>query len=64
MLDDIAYIWIRSLGLSISPLPFEAPKHQVSTLWKAAQQGDVGIRWFIGLIEQVAQMSWTMGQVG
>jgi LysR family transcriptional activator of mexEF-oprN operon len=54
--DFIAHTWSRSLGLHISPLPFETPTHQISALWKTAQQGDSGLRWLIGLIEQAARI--------
>lgn len=55
--DYIARTWSRSLGLRISPLPFDTPIHQVSALWKTAHQGDSGLRWLIGLIGQAARMS-------
>ncbi|WP_240159061.1 MULTISPECIES: LysR family transcriptional regulator [unclassified Burkholderia] len=55
--DYIARIWSRSLGLRISPLPFDTPMHQVSALWKTAHQGDSGLRWLIGLTEQAARMN-------
>lgn len=53
--DYIARIWSRSLGLRISTLPFDTPTHQISALWKTAHQGDRGLRWLIGLAEQVAR---------
>ncbi|MCP3728565.1 LysR family transcriptional regulator [Paraburkholderia sp. CNPSo 3272] len=55
--DYIARTWSRSLGLRISALPFDTPTHRISALWKTAQQGDSGLRWLIGLIEQAAGMS-------
>ncbi|GAB3789795.1 LysR family transcriptional regulator [Dyella agri] len=53
--DYIARIWSRSLGLSISPLPFESPAHQISALWKTSHQGDSGLRWLVDLIDQVVR---------
>lgn len=55
--DYVARTWSSSLGLRISPLPFDVPTHQISALWKTAHQGDSGLRWFIGLTERVAQLS-------
>lgn len=51
--DYIARIWSRSLGLSISPLPFETPAHQISVLWKTSHQADSGLRWLVDLIDRV-----------
>lgn len=51
--DYIARIWSRSLGLSISPLPFDTPVHQIGVLWKTAHQGDIGLRWLVNLIDKV-----------
>jgi LysR family transcriptional activator of mexEF-oprN operon len=55
--DYIARTWSRSLGLRISPLPFDTPAHQVSALWKTAHQNDMGLCWLIGLIEKIARKS-------
>jgi LysR family transcriptional activator of mexEF-oprN operon len=55
--DYIARTWSRSIGLRISPLPFDTPTYQISALWKTAQQGDGGLRWLIKLIEQAARIS-------
>ncbi|VVE87482.1 LysR family transcriptional regulator [Pandoraea bronchicola] len=55
--DYIARTWSRSLGLRISPLPFDTPTHQISALWKTSHQGDSGLRWLIGLTEQAARTS-------
>lgn len=55
--DYVARTWSDSLGLRISPLPFDTPAQKISALWKTAHQGDSGLRWFIGLIEQVAKSS-------
>ncbi|WP_114240742.1 LysR family transcriptional regulator [Dyella sp. C9] len=53
--DYIADTWARSLGLRVSPLPFDTPTHQVSALWKTAHQGDAGLCWLIELVGDVAR---------
>jgi len=53
--DYIARIWSRSLGLSISPLPFETPVHQISALWKTSHHEDIGLRWLVDRIDQVVR---------
>jgi hypothetical protein len=37
-----AATWRDALGLAVSPLPFETPGYEVSLLWAAAQDGDLG----------------------
>ena len=43
--DYIAAVWRDSLGLAVSPLPFEVPGYEVSMLWTAANDQDPGLRW-------------------
>ena len=50
--DYIAAVWRDSLGLAVSPLPFEVPGYEVSMLWSAANDQDPGLRW---LAESMAQ---------
>ncbi len=50
--DYIAAVWRDSLGLAVSPLPFEVPGYEVSMLWTAANDQDPGLRW---LAESMAQ---------
>lgn len=52
--DYVAKAWSDSLGLRVSPLPFETPVHRVGALWKAAHDGDAGLRWLIDLIADTA----------
>lgn len=52
--DYVARAWSDSLGLRVSPLPFETPAHRVGALWKAAHASDAGLRWLIGLIAKIA----------
>jgi LysR family transcriptional activator of mexEF-oprN operon len=48
-----AATWHDALGLAVSPLPFETPGYEVSLLWAAAQDGDPGLRWLLGLMAEV-----------
>jgi LysR family transcriptional activator of mexEF-oprN operon len=40
-----AATWRDALGLAVSPLPFETPRYEVSLLWTAAHDGDLGLQW-------------------
>jgi LysR family transcriptional regulator, mexEF-oprN operon transcriptional activator len=41
----IAGAWRDALGLAVSPLPFAVPEYEVTLLWKAASDGDLGLEW-------------------
>jgi len=45
----IAGAWRDALGLSVSQLPFEVPKYQVSLMWTAANDSDAGLSWLASL---------------
>ncbi|MBJ2156988.1 LysR family transcriptional regulator [Variovorax sp. IB41] len=48
-----AATWRDALGLAVSPLPFDSPSYEVSLLWTAAHDGDLGLQWLISLIHEV-----------
>ncbi len=48
-----AATWRDALGLAVSPLPFETPRYEVSLLWTAAQDGDLGLQWLVSLMSEV-----------
>jgi LysR family transcriptional activator of mexEF-oprN operon len=48
-----AATWRDALGLAVSPLPFDSPSYQVSLLWTAAHDGDLGLQWLISLMHEV-----------
>lgn len=48
-----AATWRDALGLAVSPLPFETPRYEVSLLWTAAQDGDLGLQWLVSLMGEV-----------
>jgi LysR family transcriptional activator of mexEF-oprN operon len=48
-----AATWRDALGLAVSPLPFDSPSYQVSLLWTAAHDGDLGLQWLISLMHAV-----------
>lgn len=52
--DYVAEAWSGSLGLHVSSLPFKTPVHRVGARWKAAHDGDAGLRWLIDLIADTA----------
>lgn len=43
--DFIAEIWRDTLGLSLSPLPFDMPCYEVSLMWAAVNDRDAGLAW-------------------
>lgn len=43
--DFIAEIWRDTLGLSVSPLPFDVPGYEVSLMWAAVNDRDAGLAW-------------------
>jgi LysR family transcriptional activator of mexEF-oprN operon len=48
-----AATWRDALGLAVSPLPFDSPSYEVSLLWTAAHDGDLGLQWLISLMHAV-----------
>jgi LysR family transcriptional activator of mexEF-oprN operon len=48
-----AATWRDALGLAVSPLPFDTPRYEVSLLWTAAHDGDLGLRWLVSLMGEV-----------
>lgn len=48
-----AATWRDALGLAVSPLPFDSPRYEVSLLWTAAYDGDLGLRWLVSLMGEV-----------
>jgi len=48
-----AATWRDALGLAVSPLPFDSPSYEVSLLWAAAHDGDLGLQWLIALMHEV-----------
>jgi len=48
-----AATWRDALGLAVSPLPFDSPSYEVSLLWTAAHDGDLGLQWLISLMHEV-----------
>jgi LysR family transcriptional activator of mexEF-oprN operon len=43
--EFIAHIWRDTLGLSLSPLPFDVPRYDVSLMWAATNDRDAGLVW-------------------
>jgi LysR family transcriptional regulator, mexEF-oprN operon transcriptional activator len=43
--DFIGRVWCDTLGLAMSPLPFEVPGYEVSLMWAAAHEQDPGRAW-------------------
>jgi len=43
--DFIAEVWRDTLGLSLSPLPFQVPCYEVSLMWAATSDRDAGLTW-------------------
>jgi LysR family transcriptional activator of mexEF-oprN operon len=48
----IAGAWRDALGLAVSPLPFAVPEYEVSLLWRAASDGDLGLEWLRSVFVQ------------
>lgn len=48
-----AATWRDALGLAVSPLPFDSPRYEVSLLWTAAHDADLGLQWLISLMHEV-----------
>jgi LysR family transcriptional activator of mexEF-oprN operon len=44
-----AATWRDALGLAVSPLPFDVPRHEVSLMWSAANDADAGLQWLAAL---------------
>jgi LysR family transcriptional activator of mexEF-oprN operon len=57
--DFIGRIWRDTLDLAMSPLPFDVPGYEVSLMWPAAHDQDLGLAWlmaeFIDAFEVAAQ---------
>jgi len=51
----IARAWRETLGLVASALPFEVPGHEVSAVWRAADDADPGLVWLIDQLADVAR---------
>ncbi|NML31362.1 LysR family transcriptional regulator [Paraburkholderia antibiotica] len=43
--DFIGRVWRDTLGLALSPLPFDVPGYEVSSMWAAAHDQDQGLAW-------------------
>lgn len=50
--DFIAKVWRDTLGLSLSPLPFDVPSHDVSLMWAMANDRDPGLAWLASQFSQ------------
>jgi LysR family transcriptional activator of mexEF-oprN operon len=40
-------VWRDTLGLAMSPLPFDVPGYEVSLMWAAAHDQDPGLAWLM-----------------
>ncbi|OLL31883.1 LysR family transcriptional regulator [Burkholderia sp. SRS-W-2-2016] len=45
MPDFIGRVWRDTLGLAMSPLPFDVPGYEVSAMWAAAHDQDPALAW-------------------
>ncbi|MFT4064603.1 LysR family transcriptional regulator [Paraburkholderia sp.] len=43
--DFIGRVWRDTLDLAMSPLPFDVPGYEVSLMWAAARDQDLGLAW-------------------
>ncbi|MEM5436625.1 LysR family transcriptional regulator [Paraburkholderia diazotrophica] len=43
--DFIGRVWCDTLGLAMSPLPFDVPAYEVSLMWSAARDQDPALAW-------------------
>ena len=46
--DFIGRVWCDTLGLAMSPLPFEVPGYEVSLMWTKAHGQEPGLAWLCG----------------
>jgi LysR family transcriptional regulator, mexEF-oprN operon transcriptional activator len=45
--DFIGRVWRDTLDLTMSPLPFDVPGYEVSLMWAAAHDQDLGLAWLM-----------------